>query len=76
MSIEADVDGGVKALWILPITVKSVLMKSISFNITLATTTDNDVNWQLEQVNSVTIGDVELTMSQWVWQEYVDHFHG
>jgi hypothetical protein len=74
VTIDALVDGGVTAVAV-PVKFKEVVLKDVTLRLEASTTTDNEVTWQLKQVNSITVEDLELTMQQKIWQKYVNKFH-
>jgi len=74
VTVDALVDGGVSALAV-PVTFKEVVLQNVNLRLVASTTTENEVNWQLQQVNSISIEDLELTLKQKFLQKFVTMFH-
>lgn len=72
IDVNATCNAEVSGLWVIGAALEAFTLKNITVQIELATTSDNQVNWQLSEVTRLSLEDLTLTLDSRFWQRLVN----
>lgn len=75
VNIDATVDGGVTALWLIPVDVTAFYATNFTMSMTLETSSTDGVHFKITEASLFELGDLNLTMSNSFWQKLVNTGH-
>ncbi len=70
--IHLSVDAEATSFIPIPLEITDVYISGASLQLDLATTTDNQVNWQLVESSVLSFKDINVTCAEQVWQKAFD----
>lgn len=73
--IDMDIDGGITALWLIPLKASKTFIKNISLQMDLKAPTTDNVNWQLTDNINLDVTDFNITMKNSFLQWCVNKLH-
>ena len=72
INVNATCNAKASGLWIISGALEAFTIKNITLQVELATTSEDEVHWQLSQVTRISVDDLTLTMNNNFWQTIVD----
>lgn len=72
IDVNATCNAKASGLWLISGALEAFTVKNITLQVELATTSDDEVHWQLSQVTRISVDDLTLKMNNNFWQTIVD----